>query len=60
MTHTIGHILLVDDSRLGRLLLTKGLRQAGYHITEAISGVDALASIGEHHYDAVFIELDAS
>ena len=36
------HILVVDDDRLVLASLTRGLRQAGYRVSEASNGKDAL------------------
>ncbi|WP_138466297.1 PP2C family protein-serine/threonine phosphatase [Poseidonocella sp. HB161398] len=37
-----GHVLIVDDSRMQRKILTSTLRQMGYGVTEAGSGEEAL------------------
>lgn len=39
---SLPHILLADDDRLVLATLGAGLRQVGYRVTEAASGVDAL------------------
>jgi AmiR/NasT family two-component response regulator len=39
------HVLVVDDDRLVLASLSRGLRQAGYRVSEAASALDALALI---------------
>ncbi|MBI2509270.1 MAG: response regulator, partial [Betaproteobacteria bacterium] len=40
------HILVVDDDRLVLAALSEGLRGAGYRVSGAVSGEDALAMAG--------------
>lgn len=41
-----GTVLVVDDSRTIRTLVGRALTSGGYHMVEAVDGVDALAKIG--------------
>ena len=50
------HILIVDDSRVMRSIVTRTLRQAGYgdhDLSEAANGVEALAAVQESKPDLV-------
>ena len=42
MTTAQGHILVVDDNRINRMLLTRGLEERGYQVTTADDGRQAL------------------
>ena len=49
-------ILIVDDSKAMRMIVTRTLRQAGFadhDLVEAVDGVTALASIAEQQPDLV-------
>jgi two-component system chemotaxis response regulator CheY len=48
-------ILVVDDSKAMRLIVTRTLRQAGYdcEVVEADNGLGGLAAVGEHAPDLV-------
>lgn len=41
-------ILVVDDSRMVRLVVCRALEQAGFTVVEAVDGADALAVLSEH------------
>ena len=47
------HVLVVDDSRLQRKILTSSLQRWGYCVTEAASGDAALALCRETRFDIV-------
>ena len=50
------HILIVDDSRVMRMIVARTLRQAGYgdaEITEATNGAEALEAIAKSEPDIV-------
>ncbi len=49
----IRRILVVDDSRSQRALLSRQLRALGYEIVEAATGDEALALCGEAQFDLV-------
>lgn len=46
-------VLVIDDSRLQRRILSTLLKKWGFSVTEAASGDEALASVGAHHPDFV-------
>jgi sigma-B regulation protein RsbU (phosphoserine phosphatase) len=47
------HVLVVDDSRAQRRILTMSLARSGYRVTEADSGMSALALCRETAFDIV-------
>jgi response regulator NasT len=51
------HILLVDDDRLVLAALAEGLRGAGYRVTGAAGGEDALAIAGRGAPDLALIDM---
>lgn len=51
------HILVVDDDRLVLVTLGKGLRQAGYQVTEAGTGEDALRLAREVRPDLALLDV---
>ena len=50
-------ILLVDDDRLGRVLMAGLLRGQGYSVTEASSGIEALSKYRTQAFDAIVTDL---
>jgi diguanylate cyclase (GGDEF)-like protein len=55
--HSPGHLLIVDDDALLRGMATKTLLHAGFEVSEAASGEDALARIGEASYDLILLDV---
>lgn len=52
-------ILVVDDSRLMRIVLTKALRELGFtHITEATNGREAIKKLKEKPYDLMLLDME--
>jgi sigma-B regulation protein RsbU (phosphoserine phosphatase) len=47
------HVLVVDDSRAQRKILALALQRGGYRVTEADSGVSALALCREMNFDII-------
>lgn len=52
-----GHVLVVDDDSVNRLVLVNHLAQHNYRVTEAVSGEDAIALV-EKHLDIDLVLLD--
>ncbi len=50
---TVRHVLVVDDSRAQRMVLSLALRRGGYRVTEAASGEEALALCQAQTFDMV-------
>lgn len=52
-----GRILIVDDEKLNRLLLSTNLKGSGYAVEEAVNGEDALEKVREQLFDIVLLDL---
>lgn len=52
-----GHLLLVDDNAVNRLLGLRLLEKHGYRVTVACSGFDALEQARTHRFDAVLMDV---
>lgn len=50
-------ILIVDDEAVIRTLLTRILKGAGYAVTDAENGVEALEKIGTERFDLVLLDI---
>ena len=50
-------ILVVDDSALARKIAARILIDAGYHISEAVDGFDAMGQLESEHPDLVLLDL---
>lgn len=53
-----GQLLVVDDNRVNRLLLARGLEQQGHEIASAENGRQALAMLKAKHYDLVLLDIE--
>lgn len=52
-------ILIVDDSRLMRIVLAKALQEIGFkHITEAFNGREAIEKLQEKSYDLMLLDME--
>jgi DNA-binding response OmpR family regulator len=51
------HILVVDDDKNSRLFLTALLEEAGYTVTAATDGEDALEKMDKSHVDLVVLDI---
>jgi len=51
-------ILTVDDSASVRQMVSFTLRKAGYEVTEAVDGRDALGKIGQGKFDLIITDLN--
>jgi adenylate cyclase len=52
-----GRVLIVDDDRINRTLLARGVEQAGHLVRTAENGRDALALLGEEPHDLVLLDI---
>jgi signal transduction histidine kinase len=52
-----GRILIVDDDRMQRMLLTRTLDQQGHHVESVESGTKALDTLRSHPFDAVLCDI---
>lgn len=53
-----GHLLVVDDNRVNRLLLIHGLEQEGHQVESAENGRQALEMINSRVYDLVLLDIE--
>lgn len=56
-TAPLAHIMVVDDNPPFRHLVTAWLKDAGYQITEAGDGEEALAKLEEQSVDLILLDL---
>ena len=52
-----GRVLIVDDDRISRTLLARGVEHAGHLVRTAENGRDALALLGEEPHDLVLLDI---
>lgn len=52
-----GHLLVVDDNKVNRLLLGRGLEGQGHHVTFAENGREALDLLRSQHFDLVLLDI---
>ncbi len=57
-THEPGHLLVVDDNRVNRLLLSHGLEQQGHEVASAENGKQALEMLRAKPYDLVLLDIE--
>lgn len=50
-------LLVVEDDRISRDLLTRALKREGYAVLEAVDGMDALEVLGETSVDLVLLDI---
>ncbi|MBN2781639.1 MAG: chemotaxis protein CheW [Campylobacterales bacterium] len=53
-------IMIVDDSKTDRMIMTKALESLGVTLVEAVDGQDALSKLrdGSHDFDAMLIDIE--
>jgi adenylate cyclase len=56
--HEPGHLLVVDDNKVNRLLLTHGLEQQGHIVESAENGRQALELLHRKPYDLVLLDIE--
>ncbi len=56
--HEPGHLLVVDDNRVNRLLLVHGLEQEGHEVAWAENGRQALEMLQARPYDLVLLDIE--
>ena len=52
-----GHLLIIDDEAALRKTLARILQQAGFEVTTAENGEQALAFLGSTGFDLVYMDL---
>jgi adenylate cyclase len=58
MERTPGHLLVVDDNRVNRLLLSRGLEQHGHRVDTAENGRQALEMLRATPFDLVLLDIE--
>lgn len=53
----MGHILIVDDDEIARIMLGRILQDAGYEVAYAGDGNAALARLGRQSFDVIVTDL---
>lgn len=53
-----GHLLVVDDNKVNRLLLTRGLEQQGHTVETAENGVYALEMMRSKNFDLILLDIE--
>src|SRR5512140_1005162 len=53
-----GHLLVVDDNKVNRLLLTRSLEQQGDTVESADNGLRALEMLRSKNYDLVLLDIE--
>ena len=57
-SHEPGHMLVVDDNRVNRLLLTHALEQNGHHVSTAEHGKIAMEMLRARPFDVILLDID--
>ncbi|MDD3580584.1 MAG: adenylate/guanylate cyclase domain-containing response regulator [Desulfobacca sp.] len=53
-----GYILVVDDNRMNRLMLARGLEQQGHRVAVAEHGRQALEMVVEQDFDLILLDIE--
>ena len=57
-SHDPGHLLIVDDNRVNRLLLTRALEQHGHQVETAENGKIAMDMLRADPFDVILLDID--
>lgn len=57
-THEPGRLLVVDDNKVNRLLLARGLEQQGHEVATAENGKVAMEMLRARSYDLLLLDVD--
>ncbi len=57
-SHDPGQMLIVDDNRVNRLLLTRALEQSGHQVSNAENGKLAMEMLRAKTYDVLLLDID--
>ena len=53
-----GHLLVVDDNKVNRILLTRSLEQYGHNVASAENGRVALEMLRQENYDLLLLDME--
>ncbi len=55
---TPGRLLVVDDSRVNRLMLVHGLEQEGHQVASAVNGREAMEMLRSEPFDLILLDIE--
>jgi len=58
MTVELGHLLVVDDNKVNRMLLIRSLEKEGHCVSSAVNGREALELLHADSYDLVLLDIE--
>jgi class 3 adenylate cyclase len=58
MTDVRGHLLIVDDNKVNRLLLSRSIELLGHHASVAENGRVAMEMLNSHSYDLILLDIE--
>ena len=58
MSKVTGHLLVVDDNKVNRLLLGRGLEQQGHTVEFAENGIQALEALNAGEFDLILLDIE--
>ena len=53
-----GNLLVVDDNKVNRILLARGLEQEGHQVTLAENGKEAMELLHTHEFDMILLDIE--
>jgi class 3 adenylate cyclase len=53
-----GRLLVVDDNKVNRILLSRGLEQQGHHVSLAENGKEAMELLGVQEFDMILLDIE--
>jgi class 3 adenylate cyclase len=57
-SHVVGNLLVVDDNKVNRILLSRSLEQQGHQVETAENGEEGLKMLREGAYDLVLLDIE--
>lgn len=57
-THDPGKLLIVDDNKVNRILLSRGVEHHGHLVETAENGVQALEMLKKNSYDLILLDIE--
>ena len=57
-SNTVGHLLVVDDNKVNRILLARNLEQQGHKVETAENGKQGLQKLRTDSYDLVLLDIE--
>ena len=57
-THEPGKLLIVDDNKVNRILLSRGVEHHGHKVETAVNGKEALEMLKRNSYDLMLLDIE--